>query len=48
MLFVHISASCGSIGYDCGARDEPLLAATAQNLRRRAKLIPAQMPIMVT
>jgi hypothetical protein len=46
MLFVHISASCGSIGYD--ARDEPLLAATAQNLRRRAKLIPAQMPIMVT
>ncbi|WP_366852539.1 hypothetical protein [Phenylobacterium sp.] len=25
----------------CGARDEFLLAATAQNLRKRAKLIPA-------
>ena len=28
----------------CGARDEFLLAATAQNLRRLAKLIPALMP----
>jgi transposase len=31
-----------------GARDEFLLAATAQNLRKLAKLIPAQMPIPAT
>jgi len=28
----------------CGARDEFLLAATAQNLRKLAKLIPAPAP----
>lgn len=31
-----------------GARDEFLLAATAQNLRRLAKLIPAAAPIPAT
>jgi hypothetical protein len=30
-----------------GARDEFLLAATAQNLRKLAKLIPAQAPLVV-
>jgi len=29
----------------CGARDEFILAATAQNLRKLAKLIPAQAPL---
>jgi hypothetical protein len=29
----------------CGARDEFLLAATAQNLRKLAKLIPASAPL---
>jgi hypothetical protein len=29
----------------CGARDEFLLAATAQNLRKLAKLVPAPSPI---
>jgi hypothetical protein len=28
-----------------GARDEFLLAATAQNLRKLAKLVPAQVPL---
>jgi transposase len=32
----------------CGARDEFLLAATAQNLRKLAKLIPAPAPILAT
>lgn len=32
----------------CGARDEFLLAATAQNLRKLAKLIPAPQPITAT
>jgi IS5 family transposase len=31
-----------------GARDEFLLAATAQNLRKLAKLIPVQAPVMAT
>ncbi len=32
----------------CGARDEFLLAATAQNLRKLAKLIPMPQPAMAT
>lgn len=32
----------------CGARDEFHLAATAQNLRKLAKLIPAPEPIEAT
>jgi hypothetical protein len=32
----------------CGAKDEFLLAATAQNLRRLARLRPASAPIGVT
>ena len=32
----------------CGARDEFTLAATAQNLRRLAKLIPAERPLAAT
>src|SRR5204862_7205935 len=32
----------------CGAHDEFLLAATAQNLRKLAKLIPATTPLMTT
>jgi transposase len=32
----------------CGAHDEFLLAATAQNLRKLAKLIPVTTPIMAT
>jgi hypothetical protein len=31
-----------------GAKDEFLLAATAQNLRKLAKLIPVPTPIFVT
>ncbi len=31
-----------------GARDEFLLAATAQNLRKLAKLIPVPAPMMAT
>jgi hypothetical protein len=31
-----------------GARDEFILAATAQNLRKFAKLIPATAPILAT
>ena len=31
-----------------GARDEFLLAATAQNLRKLAKLIPQPAPVMAT
>jgi hypothetical protein len=32
----------------CGAHDEFLLAATAQNLRKLAKLIPTTPPLMAT
>ena len=32
----------------CSARDEFLLAATAQNLRKMAKLLPGQRPEMAT
>ena len=32
----------------CGAHDEFLLAATAQNLRKLAKLIPATAPVLAT
>jgi hypothetical protein len=32
----------------CGARDEFLLAATAQNLRKLAKLIPAPTPAVAS
>lgn len=31
----------------CGARDEFLLAATAQNLRKLAKLVPVPSPILI-
>lgn len=32
----------------CGAHDEFLLAATAQNLRKLAKLLPAPTPLPIT
>jgi hypothetical protein len=32
----------------CGARDEFILAATAQNLRRLAKLLPIHTPLPAT
>ena len=32
----------------CGAHDEFLLAATAQNLRKLAKLIPVTTPVLAT
>jgi hypothetical protein len=52
MLFAHLKRIlrldrlrlCGP----SGAKDEFLLAATAQNLRKLAKLIPLQGPIFAT
>ena len=50
MLFAHLkrilsgSADC-DYEAPCGARDEFLLAATAQNLRKMAKLIAMPLPI---
>ena len=49
MLFAHLKRILGldrlRLRGPCGARDEFLLAATAQNLRKLAKLIPAGAPI---
>jgi hypothetical protein len=50
MLFAHLKRILGldrlRLRGPCGARDEFLLAATAQNLRKLAKLIPPPMPTM--
>jgi IS5 family transposase len=50
MLFAHLKRILGldrlRLRGPCGARDEFLLAATAQNLRKLAKLIPLEAPIM--
>jgi hypothetical protein len=52
MLFAHLKRILRldrlRLRGPCGTRDEFLLAATAQNLRKPAKLIPAQIPIMAT
>jgi transposase len=49
MLFAHLKRILRldrlRLRGPCGARDEFLLAATAQNLRKLAKLVPAQSPI---
>ena len=50
MLFAHLKRILEldrlRLRGPCGARDEFLLAATAQNLRKLAKLTPASTPIM--
>jgi transposase len=50
MLFAHLKRILGldrlRLRGPCGARDEFLLAATAQNLRKLAKLIPIETPII--
>jgi len=50
MLFAHLKRILGldrlRLRGPCGARDEFLLAATAQNLRKLAKLIPIEAPVM--
>ena len=50
MLFAHLKRILRldrlRLRGPCGARNEFLLAATAQNLRKLAKLIPAPRPIM--
>jgi transposase len=52
MLFAHLKRILRldrlRLRGPCGARDEFLLAATAQNLRKLAKLIPAQAPVMAS
>ena len=52
MLFAHLKRilKLGRLRLrgPCGARDEFHLAATAQNLRKMAKLLPAPRPPMVT
>jgi transposase len=52
MLFAHLKRILRldrlRLRGPCGARDEFLLAATAQNLRKLAKLIPAPGPVMAT
>ena len=49
MLFAHLKRILRldrlRLRGPCGARDEFLLAATAQNLRKMARLIPLQMPL---
>ena len=49
MLFAHLKRILKldrlRLRGPCGARDEFLLAATAQNLRKMAKLIPMMQPI---
>ena len=49
MLFAHLKRILGLAKLrrrgPSGAKDEFLLAATAQNLRKLAKLIPLQEPI---
>ena len=50
MLFAHLKRILKldrlRLRGPCGARDEFLLAATAQNLRKLAKLIPPTAPAM--
>jgi transposase len=52
MLFAHLKRILGlgklRLRGPSGAKDEFLLAATAQNLRKLAKLIPFQSPIFAT
>jgi hypothetical protein len=52
MLFAHLKRILKldrlRLRGPCGARDEFLLAATAQNLRKLAKLIPSPTPMMAT
>lgn len=52
MLFAHLKRILRldrlRLRGPCGARDEFLLAATAQNLRKLAKLIPMPQPLMAT
>ncbi|PPQ40855.1 transposase [Rhodopila globiformis] len=52
MLFAHLKRILKldrlRLRGPCGARDEFLLAATAQNLRKLAKLVPTPSPIMAT
>ena len=52
MLFAHLKRilKIGRLRLrgPSGARDEFLLAATAQNLRKLAKLFPAPQTVMVT
>jgi transposase len=52
MLFAHLKRILRldrlRLRGPCGARDEFLLAATAQNLRKLAKLIPLPQPITAT
>ena len=52
MLFAHLKRILKldrlRLRGPCGAHDEFLLAATAQNLRKLAKLIPAAAPAMAT
>ena len=52
MLFAHLKRILKldrlRLRGPCGAHDEFLLAATAQNLRKLAKLIPAPTPAMAT
>jgi hypothetical protein len=52
MLFAHLKRILKldrlRLRGPCGARDEFHLAATAQNLRKLAKLIPASAPILAT
>jgi hypothetical protein len=50
MLFAHLKRILRldrlRLRGPCGAHDEFLLAVTARNLRKLAKLIPAEAPIM--
>jgi DDE family transposase len=52
MLFAHLKRILGlgklRLRGPSGAKDEFLLAATAQNLRKLAKLIPLPPPIFAT
>jgi len=52
MLFAHLKRILRldrlRLRGPCGARDEFLLAATAQNLRKLAKLVAAPAPVMAT
>jgi hypothetical protein len=50
MLFAHLKRILRldrlRLRGPCGARDELLLAATVQNLRKLAKLLPSAAPMM--
>ena len=50
MLFAHLKRilRLGRLRGPSGAKDEFLLAATAQNLRKLAKLIPLPAPTFAT